>query len=720
MKENIDIWRDKNGIPHVEADNLRDLYWGQGYVHGIDRGLQLLLMRILGQGRVCELLDDSDASLAIDIFFRKMNWCGHVKDAARSLPENTQKLVASYAQGVSTALSQKAPWELKLLGYKPEPWRMEDVITLSRMVGYLTLSQSQAEIERLLMEMIQADVSMEHLEELFPGHLGDLDRDLLKKVSIQERLVPLDVLWQTAAPRMMASNNWVISGTKTSSGKPILSNDPHLEVNRLPNIWCETVLKVKDRFALGATMPGFPGILIGRTKNVAWGATYAFIDAIDSWVEKCKDGHYYRQENDQWIPFSQRREIILRKKNPSHKIVFFENDHGVLDGDPETEGYYLTTRWSADRSGAVSMDRILHMWHVDTVQEAMDTLGRQESAWSFVFADTRGDIGFQMSGLAPIRREGVSGLIPLPGWDKANDWQGFVHHQDLPRVFNPEQGFFATANHDLNAFGKMAPINMPMGSYRADRINDLLDQRDDFRIDDMFEMHFDLFSRQAQTYMSLLKPMLPDTEQGRLLMEWDCCYDRESQGAYLFEAFYHSLISETFGKHGFGRDVCQYLSDETGVFIDFYQNFDRILLSETSVWFGGETRDSLYERVAQKALDIPARPWGESRRFMMRHLVFGGKLPAFLGFDRGPITGIGGRATIHQGQIYRSDHRETTFFPSYRIVSDLSGNECRSNMAGGPSDRRFSKWYVSDLDNWKKGQYKTLSLHDNGKRRPFK
>ena len=424
MKENIDIWRDENGIPHVEADNLRDLYWGQGYVHGIDRGLQLLLMRILGQGRVCELLDDSDASLAVDIFFRKMNWGGHVINAAQDLPEDTQKLVASYAQGVSSALAQKVPWELKLLGYKPEPWRIEDVITLSRMVGYLTLSQSQAEIERLLMEIIQADVSMEHLEELFPEHLGDLDMDLLKKVSLQERVVPSDVLWQTAAPRMMASNNWVISGAKTSSGKPILSNDPHLEVNRLPNIWCETVLKIKDRFAIGATMPGFPGILTGRTKNVAWGTTYAFIDAIDSWVEKCKDGNYYREVNDQWIPFSQRRETILRKKNPSHRMVFFENDHGVLDGDPETEGYYLTTRWSADRSGAVSMDRILHMWHVDTVQEAMDTLGRQEGAWSFVFADTRGDIGFQMSGLAPKRREGVSvsylcraGIRPMTGKD---------------------------------------------------------------------------------------------------------------------------------------------------------------------------------------------------------------------------------------------------------------------------------------------------------------
>ena len=720
MLKNIDIWRDENGVPHVEADNLADLYWGQGYVHARDRGLQMLLMRILGQGRLCELIDDSDESLAIDVFFRKMNWCGHAKDAVNALPVDTQKLVTSYTKGISTAFAEKSPWELKLLGYTPEPWKAEDIITLSRMVGYLTLSQSQAEIERLLMEMIQAGVSQVHLEELFPGHLGGLDMDLLKKVSLQEREVPTDVLWQTAAPRMMASNNWVVSGAKTASGKPILSNDPHLEVNRLPNIWCEIVLKSKDQFSMGATMPGFPGILTGRTRNIAWGATYAFIDAIDSWVEKCKGGRYYREEGNQWIPFSRRRETILRKKNPPKEVIFFENDHGVLDGNPETEGYYLTTRWSASKSGAVSVDRCMHMWHVATVKEGMDTLGRQESAWSFVFADANGDIGFQMSGLAPVRREGVSGLVPLPGWNKNNDWQGFVSHEDLPRVLNPEQGFFATANHDLNAFGKTAPINMPMGSYRADRINDLLSQRDDFVTENMFEMHFDLFSRQAEAYMAILKPLLPDTEQGRILGEWDFCYDRDSHGAFLFEVFYQKLILETFGKNGFGKNVCQHLSNETGVFIDFYQNFDRILLSETSVWFGEKSRESLYKHTAQKALDIAVEPWGKSRKFMMRHLVFGGKLPAFLGFDRGPITGIGGRATIHQGQIYRSDNRDTTFFPSYRIVSNLSNDDCRSNMAGGPSDRRFSKWYVSDLENWQKREYKTLSINDNQKRLPFK
>jgi penicillin amidase len=719
IKKNIDIWRDENGVPHIEADTLADLCWGQGYVHARDRGMQMLLMRILGQGRLCELLNDSEASLGIDIFFRKMNWRGHVKPCAEVLKPETEKLLQSYCEGVAAAWAKKIPWELKLARYAPEPWKIEDMITLSRMVGYLTLAQSQAEIERLFMEMVQAGVPEAHLEALFPGQLGGLDLDLLRQVTLKERMVPPHILWRTAAPLMMASNNWVIAGSKTASGKPIVANDPHLEVNRLPNVWCELVLKCGDRYAMGGTMPGFPGILTGRSRQLAWGVTYAFIDAVDSWVEKCKDGKYYRSDGERWIPFAKRPETIRRKKHLDYEVVFYENDHGVLDGDPETEGYYLATRWAVADKGAMTLESLMQMWHADSVEAGMDVLGRLEGAWSWVLGDTHGNIGFQMSGLAPVRQAGVSGLVPLPGWNPANDWQGFVPQGELPGVLNPAQGFFATANHDLNAFGKSAPINMPMGSYRADRINALLASRDGLTVEDMFEMHFDLFSRQAEAYMEILKPLLPDTEQGRILKAWDCCYDRESEGAFLFETFYRELIAEVFGNKGLGTEACRYLLNETGVFIDFYSSFDRVLLSQSSVWFGGESREALYRRVAGRVLDIPVRRWGDLHRFMMRHLFFGGKLPAFLGFDRGPVTGIGGRATIHQGQIYRCDNRETTFFPSYRIVSDLSADDARSNIAGGPSDRRFSKWYVSDLENWKQGRYKTLSAGSEVSKLPF-
>jgi len=720
MKNSLKIFRDTNGIPHVDAENLTDMYWGNGYVHAKDRGMQMLLMRILGQGRVSEILDSSDTSLQIDLFFRRMNWSGNVKNQVLALEQEKKEYLQSYCDGVNTAFEKKLPWEFKLLGYKFEKWIPEDCIMITRMVGYLTLAQSQAEIERLLVELVQADVSKEKLDELFPGILYGLDIDLIKKVKLNERIVPSNILWQNAVPRMMASNNWVISGNKTASGKAIMANDPHLEVNRLPNVWCEIAMKSQDRYIMGGTMPGFPAVLSGRGTDVAWGVTAGFVDSCDSWIEQCKDGKYYREENDQWINFNERKEIIKRKKKKDFEAVFYENEHGVLDGNPYEEGYYLATRWAPGESGSAAVNAIMGMWNVKSVEEGMDTMGKIETGWSFVFADKEGDIGFQMSGHVPKRREGISGFVPLPGWKKENDWQGFISHKELPHIKNPEKGYFATTNNNLNEYGSANPINMPMGAYRSDRIGHLLEQGDNFTVTDMQKMHFDVYSLQAKHFMKILKPLLPDTPQGKILAEWDMKYDAESKGAYLFEQFYKELYLEVFGKNGFGKTVTNYLQEETGVFIDFYDNFDKVLLSEQSVWFGNRSRDEIYKNAVTRSLTVTPKKWKEVQSFIMTHLIFGKKLPKFLGFDRGPVVGIGSRATIHQGQIYRSGDRDTTFMPSFRTVTDMGKEEYFSVLAGGPSDRRFSKWYCSDLENWKSGKYKLIAPDSNQEKIPFK
>jgi len=709
MKKNLKIWRDKNGIPHIEALTEADMYWGQGYVHATDRGMQMVLMRILGQGRVSELLDSSEDSLKIDSFFRRMNWAGKTKEQVEKLTSQEKTYLDSYTEGINAAFSQKTPWEFKLLGYKPEKWTVNDCFTLSRMIGYLTLAQSQAEMEKLFVEMVQAHVPKEKLEELFPGILDGLDIKLLKKVKLSERIVPPDLLWGIGAPRMMASNNWVVSGSKTSSGKPILANDPHLEANRLPNVWSEMVLKTNERYMMGGTMPGCPSVLVGRTNDLAWGATYSFADAVDSWIEKCKEGKYYRTDKKKWIPFQQRKEIIKRKKKDPVEIVFYENDHGTLEGDPFQEGYYLATEWAGNESGAESIAGIFEMWNAKSVEDGMNALGKLEASMNFVFADSKGNIGYQMTGKIPKRRKGVSGFVPLPGWKKENDWLGFLSVKELPRIKNPKQGFFATANEDLNKFGKSNPINLPMGNYRADRISDLLEKENDLTIVDMKEMQYDVYSLQAEYFMKILKPFLPDSEQGQILKDWDRKYSADSKGAYLFEQIYTELYKEVFGKADIGEQVVGFLKTESSIFIDFYKNFDRILLSEKSAWFNGKTREEIYQTAAERALSAKPKEWQDVQNFTMTNILFGGKLPSFLGFDRGPIVGIGNRATIHQGQIYRSAGRDTTFLPSLRIVTDFASDDIYTNLIGGPSDRRFSKWYCSDLDNWISGKYKKIS-----------
>lgn len=705
----IDLDRDENGVLHVRATSEADLYHGLGYCHGVDRGLQMLLTRTLAQGRASELLQATEESLTFDRFFRRVNVAGGAEGEAARLSHEDHDLLEAYCDGVNRALLKRLPWELRLVGYKLDPWTPGDAVTMSRLIGYVQVAQHQEIMERLLIEMVQAGVPRDHLDALFPDQLELLDLDQLKKVKLGERVVPEAVQWNKILPRAVASNNWVIAPSRTSSGHAILASDPHLEGNRLPAVWYEAVLELGDRYCFAATMPGIPTPVLGRTNDLAWAPTYACVDAIDSWVEDCRDGCFRRtsEGEEQWEPFQVRHEVIRRKRKDDVVEIFYENGHGVLDGDPSEAGLYLATRWSAGQGGAASLGTGFGVFRASDVAAGMDALGDIETAWNWVLADRDGDIGYQMSGRMPIRREGWTGLVAIPGWEPTNDWQGFYPSADLPRARNPECGFIGTANHDLNHLGRQRPINLPMGGDRSARIEELLAQRADWTVPDVQRMQMDLYSRQAERFMAVLEPLLPAGPAADTLRSWDLSYDADSYGAPLFENFYRELVLDVFGSV-WGPAVIHHLAEETSVLAGFYANFDRVLLSEQSVWFGADGRDGAFARAVDRALERPVTRWGDSQRVMMRHLMFGGRLPAWAGFDHGPIVLRGGRATIHQGQVFRLGDRETTWTPSLRFVTDLGEPIAHTALAGGPSDRRFSRWYTSGVSDWLEGRFKQL------------
>jgi len=698
----ITIRRDEHGIRHVTATNERDLYRGLGFCHARDRGLQMLLTRVIARGRAAEILADTDDMLRIDRFFRRLGLADDALAEATRIDARTRGLVDAYCAGVDAAFRRRAPWELRLLGYRPESWTPADSVLCARVAGYVALAQTQGDVERLLVEMVQAGVPRPHLDALFPRLLDGLDATLLRRVTLGERIVPAALRWSPLVTRAVASNNWAIAGSKTASGRPILANDPHLEINRLPSVWYEIVLRLGERYCIGATMPGLPGLAIGRTNDLAWGATYTFMDAIDSWIEDCRDGAFRRdvEGHSEWHPFHARRETIRRKKSPPLELTFHENDHGVLDGDPHVSGLYLATRWAtAKGTGARSLAAMTQMFHAPDVATGMDLLGRIETAWNWVCADRHGAIGYQMSGCMPRRAPGNRGFVPLPGWEPTNDWRGEVPAAELPRTVNPAGGFIVTANDDLNHLGIAKPINMPMGAYRAERIAAQLAARDDWTVESVHALQHDVYSIQAERFLVVLLPLLPDTPAARILREWDCRYDLDSTAASLFERFYRELIADVFGSVC-GPDVMRFVLEDTNTITDFYANFDDVLLDPESVWYGGNGRDETWRRVAERTIVAPLRPWGEVRRVPVHHLLYGGRLPGWLGFDRGPISLPGGRATVHQGQIYRTGGRETTFAPSFRLITDFAENVAHTCLAGGPSDRRFSRWYASGLRQW--------------------
>ena len=697
------INRDTKGQLKIEAQEETQCLYGLGYAHAMDRGMQMILMKILGYGQASQYLDDSDQMLETDIFFRKMNWSNNIEQALQDLNQEEIALLNAYCDGVNSYFKKSKPFEFKyLIPIKDINWTIKDCILMARMIGFLSLAQSQGSLESLFVDMVRNDISEAYLKEIFPDVIGAINLEQLKQVRIDRPLIPKDLRWLNGTSAAVASNSWIVSPKKSTTHSAILANDPHLEINRIPGVWYEINAASKDHSFSGATMPGVPVFLIGRNKKLSWGATYSFLDAYDSWLEEVKDGQYKKDEV--WHSFTKREERIKRKKKPDHVETYYENEHGCLSSKPEQDGFYLSQQWACSKGGARSLSAGLKIWKAGSVKEGMDILGELEVSFNWSLADSEGNIGMQMSGLAPVRAEGESGFTPLNGWDSKHDWQGFHKKEDLPRSYNPEEGFIVTANENLSRYGGRAVQNSTMGTYRSDRIRSLLSQKEKHSPEDFQSMFYDVYSVQAELFMPLILKHLGTDDKSTILKEWDRCYDIQSKGAYLFEAIYSQLYKETFNPI-FGEKVQAFLQDETDIYIDFYAHFDRILLQPESIFFKERSQDEIFKASIQKAFEAPLKSWGDVNAITYKHLILGDALPNFLGFNKGPEPLPGNRATIHQGQVFRSAGRETSFAPSIRILADMGTDYILSNTTAGVSDRRFSKWYFNNHEMWKKGVF---------------
>jgi penicillin G amidase len=241
----------------------------------------------------------------------------------------------------------------------------------------------------------------------------------------------------------------------------------------------------------------------------------------------------------------------------------------------------------------------------------------------------------------------------------------------------------------------------------------MLEARDDHTVESMKKLQYDLYSKQAEDFMAIIRPLLPDSANGKILAQWDLKYKAESAAPYLFERIYSELIAIVFGELNFNPTVIDYLVHETVLMHDYYYNFDRILLSEESPWFQGCSRVEIFRKAIEHALAVKPEPYGKKQKVMMRNLFFGGRLPRWLGFDYGPLQLGGGRATISISQIFKTEGRTSTFSPAYRFITDFRERKIHSVLAGGPSDRRFSKYYTSGVRGWLKGDYNAITLPRN-------
>ncbi|MBI1248426.1 hypothetical protein GC197_11390 [bacterium] len=718
LTRDISIERDQAGIPHITAKTCEDALYGLGYMHATDRQTQILFARAVAAGQAAESIAARDELLETDRFFRRVGLHRNQAREQEYWPAEIQEQVKAYCEGVNDgmkAVGNTLP--MWAVGFEPAKWDPVSVLLIGNLLGFGGLAVSQLENERIVIELIQGGCDEEALRELFPGRLDHVDFDLVRKVHHVRRMSDdaLEVLMDL--PRLAGSNAWAVGPSRTKSGQPILCSDPHLETNRLPAIWYEAVLKWNGEYAMGATLPGCPLFAVGRTNRISWGVTYMKGDTTDFFIEevrKSEKGNWQFRRDESWIDFQVREEQIGCKGKPTTTLRVLENPQGVLEVDPEQfgEGYYFSMAWSgmAARSG-MAIATWLQMLAAESAAEALDVAKHcPQPTLCWVVADSYGNIGMQGNGRFPRRRNDISGLGPVAAWDARHHWQGIVSKELLPRIYNPECGFIATANENINEPNRPKFVSQTLPDYRKRRIAERLSEMNEVTVEQMQELQYDLLSIQAREMLPILLPFAPDALKERL-RDWDFRFNTDSVEAVHFQRFYRNTLLEIFGhERGMGPRRTLYLVTRAGFSSMIIAACDAILKKDQSLWWQSRDKAEMIRTAGEKALQEKELTWGEFNSFHFTDRFFGGgRVGRLLGFDSPEYPMPGCHATIFQGHVLQTATRESTFAPSYHMVTDLATDEAWTNLPGGPSESRFSWYYKSDVPLWLAAEYKRLA-----------
>lgn len=539
----VSVDRDGWGVPHLRAAALEDLIEAQGYVMAQDRLWQMDLLRRAGRGQLSEIF--GNGALAVDKDFRVLNFARAAERDAAALTGDPRMAIEAYARGVNKFIEQHQnhlPVEFSLLGYKPQPWLPADCFVISAYM-YQTLTDTwEDEINRARVtervgpdrakDLFSAEAAMDHFVVGDPNAKKDSSQRARKRGNDDEdddEMDPEDVLktdnfnlgnsTHDSAARDIApgvnsmlwpavhnfldgtnreirhglgSNNWVVSGAHTATGKPLLANDTHLELS-VPSIWYEMHLTAPGYNAKGFTLPGAPLIVIGHNDEIAWGFTNNGADVQDLYIEAFNpDAPDEYRVNGAWKKAQTFDEVFHVKNKPDEHLTLFVTRHGPIVRRDGNKAYAL--RWTATEPGGLAYTYNwlgkAHNW--EEFRSIMKTVwGPGQNA---VYADVAGNIGYVMAARVPIRKKG-HGETPVPGDTDDYEWTGYIPFDQLPQALNPESGFIVTANARV-----VGPEYKPYLTdrweepYRTARIVDLLQNKRDLRPEDMLRFQNDIYN----------------------------------------------------------------------------------------------------------------------------------------------------------------------------------------------------------------------------------
>ena len=733
----IEIVTDTWGVPHVYASSRDDALFAQGWLHAAERLWQIEFTVRAATGRLAEIV--SIAGLSLDKFFRTLGIGRLAREWARSADEVTREIAASYHAGfVAAATALPRPVEFEFLDLDPTiPESIEDTIASSfAFVGLMGFTLSTNWPFELLRAELARHLGIERARELTPFVGAESPVAVPSSPSFPGTAQALRAIAHDAGGvHGIGSNNWVVAGSKTNTGTPILCNDPHLLV-QMPAIWMEMHLDAPGLRVAGLTLPGIPGIVIGHNERIAWGFTNTGADVEDLYLERLDETRTRYEYDGRWRDLATIEEkIFVRGEADPLLHVVHETHHGPLLTGWIAAGSQpvvledrirdpLALRWilretPPSMAGLIGMNTASNWAEFRAAAALWPTAGQ-----NMVYADVDGNIGYQFTGTIPIRGKGA-GSAPLPGWDPAYEWTGTIPFDDLPSSFNPERGFIATANH------RMVDLDYPhyltndweLG-HRIRRITALLTERETLGIDDMKRIQADTFSGVAADLVPLFlcADVSGDREAEALasVQAWDLRLERESVGGAIFNAWF-ARVAELLLADKLGAELWNEFYPRKGWTTNWiYESVRDIIQNPQAFWVGGggdnlAARDALLGRALSSAVadltgrlgeDMSGWRWGRLHQVHFAH-VLAVPIPSLHGLlSAGPFEAAGGDDTINRGVIFPGEGFVDGAIPSARLIVDL-GDFDRSEavITTGVSGNPASPHYRDQAELWARGDY---------------
>lgn len=729
LSDKVRVYRDAHGVPHIFAASMNDAARALGYIHASERLYQMEIQRRAGQGRLAEIAGPDLAG--VDKFIRTLGFYRQATSSFAALSPEAQAYYQAYADGVNAFLVShrgRLPPEFLILGDDPEPWRPADSLVWGKLMS-LQLSSNYAleETRAELAQKMPPDIA----RLLFPAapEGSPITTHPVSGAVHSERSSARERLGALIGLDHGASNEWVISGARTQTGKPILANDPHLGL-QAPILWYLARIETPGLSVKGATVPGAPIVLLGQNDHIAWGFTTADTDTQDLFIETVdpkNPGQYLTPDGAE--PFIAHDEIIHVKGAPDIVLKVRTTRHGpVLSAIDSTmaglagPGKAMALAFTGLGDRDTTTEALMRVNRAQNWDEFLDALKLfQTPTQNIVFADVAGNIGFISPGLVPLRKSG-DGLAPVDGASGASDWTGFVPFAQLPQAYNPPAGFLFNANN-----ANVPDDNVPTFGrdweepYRARRIQQLLDAVDKHSLDTSAAMQADVLSLAATDFLPLFKNIAPANERMKqalaLVAGWDGRMDKEQPQPLIFEAWLSALrrimIDEKTGLHL--TEKGPYAAATLFSLLTSHPQWCAVAGKpdpDCRATMARALDESLNLLAQRDGADMSQWRWGAEHVAALTHQFYS-HVPLFDRLSDLSLSTSGGFYTLDRGEGFdpKPDHPfARTHAAGFRGLYDLADpRKTRFMIATGQSGHIFSRHYGDLVPLWSAGKAITLA-----------